>query len=73
MSIDLDRSQSQHNSLHVTLTHRTLCCHCSLLTAEVLHPPVVGPRLHVAAPRTHHVVQPLELLLEAAGLVVLRV
>ena len=44
----------------------------ALLTAEVLHPPVVGP-LHVPAPRAHHVVQALELLGEAAGLVVLRV
>ena len=48
-----------------------------LLTAEVLHAPVVRPgvpgvpRVPQAAPRAHHLVQPLELLLEAAGVTVL--
>ena len=51
-----------------------------LLTAEVLHAPVVRagvpdvPRVPQAAPqaapRAHHLVQPLELLLEAAGVTV---
>ena len=53
--------------------------HCTLLllTAEVLHAPVVRagvpgvPRVPQAAPRAHHLVQPLELLLEAAGVTVL--
>ena len=69
MSIDLDKSH--HIILQVT--HHT-CNHWikSLLTAEVLHPPVVG-RLHVPGPRAHHVVQLFELLLETAGLVVFRV
>ena len=49
-----------------------------LLTAEVLHAPVVRAgvpgvprRVPQAAPSAHHLVQPLELLLEAAGVTVL--